>query len=284
MGEGLADQEKRATALQVGDVIFVPLADSSLEPAIVLFLSSGRSEIVLLGFPLDDLDALDMRASARSWLKVMLYTTRAPIDRGAWTVGRRLPVVGIEALSARIVGGTVWVQDRPVREARPADLTAIPQMVVSGVGAVPNLIQRFKSGDLSRMAEKLLDATRKAVAFAEGEAISDFQVGATGSETGLENRKWTELEVGWQAELSRRILELGHLETGHFWCAVVDALLRNDDELDTASYSLSPEAESLLISASDERSLQDLVNRLSGLGRSFEAFKLLVESADPDLF
>lgn len=119
--------------LNAGDLIAIPVGDK-FGFAKVIYASEYFKDVILLRLfkGLSDAEASqnfpDSRAPA-----ALYYTSSDPIKKGRWKrVGQQEVSLEEKAMSKRLVGGTVWIEDVHIGPASDEDMSTLPKMLTYG--------------------------------------------------------------------------------------------------------------------------------------------------------
>lgn len=116
---------KKASEIE-GAIVEIPRPNSSPFLAKVTFVSRLHKNVI----------ALQQWTRNEGTSGNPVYTSARAIGR-MWAVVDREPVSSAEkAATARIVGGSVMIEDEVQRPATPGDMKTLPQMDVLGTGVV----------------------------------------------------------------------------------------------------------------------------------------------------
>ncbi len=274
--------------LKIGDILGIDLDDGSIEPGVVLYLSKSDPGLMLLGLPLGPLSE-----PLQDCLKMLIYTDRDLVDKETWSVTGRCSAAGLERISARIDGDEVWLGDKFIRLATPEDRSSIPQLMVSGCGAVRRLALKTKNGNPPKLAQKILRATERLLNELSRDGglkgVESTQAQGPGTDnsasqglSGSRDRHRVIFEAGWNEDFSKVFETQENEENGYLWHAIVEAHVRNKPRYQDSRLSFSPEADSLLVTSLSKETLDVLKQELTEVGSSASKISKLLDDCNPD--
>ncbi len=120
----------------VGDIILIPI-ESSFKPAKVLYVSKYYKDVILLGIYKNSVSSQEMPADLPDEFEVLLYTSKAPIQRKRWLyVGHEELKPTQTNLDLRVVAAELWQGDNCLGPASEEDKRNLPKMLVMGAKLV----------------------------------------------------------------------------------------------------------------------------------------------------
>src|SRR5262249_49998523 len=103
----------------------------------VLYLSKYFKDLILLGIYDKKVNNLEAAMELPDKFLEAVYTSQRPILKDRW---KRISFESLrpnqEGLGKRIVGGEVWMEDKPLGPASALDWQSMPQMQVLGAALV----------------------------------------------------------------------------------------------------------------------------------------------------
>jgi hypothetical protein len=127
----------------VGDIVVIA-AGTRFVPAKVLYVSVDFKDVILLGVYGTPQETVAMPPNLPADFADLLYTSRVPIIKGRWPrVGHEELLASQRGLAYRIVGGSVYLEDRGIRSATDDDFKTLRPMSVYGSLAFERVVARI---------------------------------------------------------------------------------------------------------------------------------------------